>query len=142
MTEHTPCPRCRHANPPGNRFCGSCGTSLGTSSDVVVRRENILTMMGHNLPAKLGPAGKVVAVGLLTLATKVGLSWLRHRTKAQDRPLAPTTKEPDTTVSARLSGQGLEEVIIQTLEEDYRSQVFAWRAIRSLVVTQPTDRRI
>lgn len=22
------CPRCGHANPPGNRFCGACGTGL------------------------------------------------------------------------------------------------------------------
>ncbi len=141
MADHALCPRCRHANPPENRFCGSCGASLEASSDLVLRRGNNLRMIGHTLPAKLGPAGKALAVGLVTLAAEVGLYWLRHRTKAEDRPLTLTNREPDTTVSERLLGQSLEELLIQKLEGEYRSRVFAWRAIRSFVITEPTDRR-
>jgi uncharacterized OB-fold protein len=141
MTDQARCPRCRNAYPPENRFCGSCGASLEASSDLVVRRETGLTMMGHSLPAKLGPAGKMLVVGLATLAAQAGLSWLRHRTKAEDRSSTLTTREDDTAVTERLLGQRLEEVLIQELEKDYRSRTFAWQAIRSIVVTEWTSSR-
>src|SRR5829696_3005933 len=88
--------------------------SVEAGSDLVVRRENNLTVMGHALPAKLGPAGKLLAAGLVTLAAEVGLSWLLHRTKAQDRPLTLTTLDPDTAVSGRLlEGRSLEEILMR-----------------------------
>jgi hypothetical protein len=142
MTERNLCPLCRHENPPENRFCGSCGVSLEAGSELVVRRENNLTVMGHALPTKLGPAGKALAAELVTLAAEVGLSWLRHRTRAEDRPLTLTTPEPETAVSGRLlGGRSLEEVLIQELQGEYRSPFLAWRAARSFVITEPTDRR-
>jgi hypothetical protein len=141
MTNQAPCPRCRHANPPQNRFCGSCGASLEASSDLVVRRENGLTMMGRTLPAKLGPAGNVLVVGLATLAAQAGLSWLRHKIKAEDPPLMLTTREHDTAVSEGHLGRGLEAFLIKELEEGYRSRTFAWQAIRSIVVTEWTSSR-
>jgi hypothetical protein len=140
MAEHPPCPRCRHANPPENRFCGWCGASLESSHELIPRREGALTAVRRTLPAKLGPAGKVVAVGLVTLAAEVGLSWLRHTTKADDRPLTFTSRQVDTAASERLVGESLEEVLIQESEGGHRSRVFVRRAIRSLVISQPTDR--
>ena len=140
MAEHTPCPRCRHANPPENRFCGWCGTSLESSHELVPRREGALTAVRLTLPAKLGPVGKVVAVGLVTLAAEVGLSLLRQTTKADDRPLTLTARQVDTAASERLVGESLEEVFIQELEGGHRSRIFVRRAIRSLVISQPTDR--
>ena len=140
MAEHTPCPRCRHANPPENRFCGWCGTSLESSHELVPRREGALTAVRRALPAKLGPVGKVVAVGLVTLAAEVGLSLLRLTTKADDRPLTLTARQVDTAASERLVGESLEEVFIQELEGGHRSRIFVRRAIRSLVISQPTDR--
>jgi Double zinc ribbon len=74
MADQAPCPRCRHANPPENRFCGWCGAPLGASNDLVARREGNLTLMGQALPVKPGPAGKALAVGLVTLAVRAGLS--------------------------------------------------------------------
>ena len=141
MTDQTRCPRCRHANPPENRFCGSCGASLGAGSDLMSRREGNLTVMGRTLPAKLKPAGNAVAVGLVALALRAGLSWLRHRTAAGEQPSASTAREPDTAVSERLLGRSLEEVLIEELKADHRSRVFAWRALRSTVITEPIDRR-
>ncbi len=135
--EHASCPRCRHANPPENRFCGWCGASLESSHELVPRQEGALTAVRRTVPAKLGPAGKVVAVGLVTLAAEVGLSWLRHRTKAEDQPLTMTTRQVDTTASERLLGESLEEVLIEELVGGHRSRVFVRRAIRSLVITQP-----
>jgi len=128
-------------NPPHNHFCGSYGASLEASSDLLVRRENGLTIMGHTLPAKLGPAGNVLIVGLATLAAQAGLSWLRQKIKAEDPPLTLTTLEHDTAASEGLLGRGLEEILIQELEEDYRSRTFAWQAIRSIVVTEWTSSR-
>jgi hypothetical protein len=141
MTDQAPCPRCRHANPLQNRFCGSCGASLEASSDLVVRRENGLTTMGHTLPAGPSFAGNVLVVGLATLAAQAGLSWLRHKIKAEDPPLMLTTREHDTAVSVGHLGRGLEEILIKELEEDYRSRTFAWQAIRSIVVTEWTSSR-
>jgi hypothetical protein len=79
-------------------------------------------------------------VGLVTLAAEVGLSWLRHRTKAEERPLTLTARQVDAAASGHLLGESLEEVLIQELEGGHRSRVFVRRAIRSLVITQPTDR--
>ncbi len=135
--QEAPCPRCRHANPPENRFCGRCGASLESSHELVPRRVDTLTVVRQNLPGKLGPASKVVAIGLVTLAAEVGLSWLRHRTKAEERPETLTARQVDPGASGRLLSESLEEVLIQELEEGHRSRVFVRRAIRSLVITQP-----
>jgi Double zinc ribbon len=139
MANQTPCPRCRHANPPDNRFCGWCGASLGAGSDLVARRESNLTVMGHVLPVKPGFVGKALAVGFGTLAMRAGLSWLRHRITADVRSSMLTTREHDTTVSERLLAQRLEGVLIQKLVEDYRSRTIAWREVRSIVVTEWTS---
>jgi hypothetical protein len=142
MAEHPLCPRCRHANPQENRFCGSCGAHLGTAgSDLVARREGNPTVMGHALPVKPGPVSKAVAVGLVTLAVRAGLSWLRYRSTAGNLSSAPSAREPDTAVSARLLGRRLEEVLIQELEGGQPGRVWAWRAVLSIVITEPTDRR-
>jgi hypothetical protein len=140
MAEPAPCLRCRHANPPENRFCGWCGASLESSHELVLRREGALTAVRRSLPAKLGPAGKVVAVGLVTLAAEVGVSWLRQRAKAEERPLSPSARQVGTAASERLLGESMEEVLVQELKGGLRSRVFVRRAIRSLVITQPPDR--
>ena len=136
MSDHALCPRCRHENPLENRFCGSCGVPLEASSGLVPRRKNAPTVRGRALPARLGPAGKAVAVALAMLATEAGLSWLRHRTKTGDLPSPLTSREPDTAITGRLLGQSLEEVLIQEWDGGYRSRTFAWRAIRSMVITE------
>jgi hypothetical protein len=141
MADQTPCPRCRHANPPENHFCGWCGASLGAGSDLVARREGNPTVMGYALPVKPGPVGKALAVGLATLAVRAGLSWLRHRTTAEDRSSTSTAREHEVSVSDRLLGQSLEEVLIQRLEGGHQGRTFAWQAIRSIAVTEWTSSR-
>ena len=141
MADQTPCPRCRHANLPENRFCGWCGASLGAGGDLVVRREGNPVVMGHTLPVKLGPVGKALAVGLVTLAVRAGLSWLGRRTTADHRSSTLTTRELDSAVPKRLLGQSLEAVLIQQLEGGHRGRVLAWRAVRSIIITEPIDRR-
>ena len=141
MTDQVRCPRCRHVNPLENRFCGSCGASLGASSDLMACQRGNLTVMARALPAKLKPAGNAVAVGLATVALRAGLSWLRHRTAVVEQPSTSTARELDTAVSERLLGCSLEEILIEELKADHRSRAFAWRAIRSMVITEPIDRR-
>jgi hypothetical protein len=142
MADQTPCPRCRHANPPENRYCGSCGAALGAGGDLVARREgNPPAVIGHTLPVKPGPVGKALAVGLVTLAIRTGLSWLRRRTTAEHRSSTLTTRELDAAVLKRLLGQSLEEVLLQEFEGEHRGRVLAWRAVRSIIITEPIDRR-
>jgi hypothetical protein len=141
MAEQTPCSRCRHANPQENRFCGWCGASLGAGSDLVARQGNNPTVMGHALPVKPGPVGKALAVGLGTLAVRAGISWLRYRTTGEKQSSALSARESDTAVSERHLGQRLEEVLIQELEGEHPGRFLAWRTVRSIVITGPTDRR-
>ena len=141
MTDQAPCPQCRHANLPENRYCGWCGVSLGARTDLVTRREGNPTVVGHALPVKPGPVGKALAVGLVTLGVRAGLSWLGRRTTAEHRSSTLTTRELDAAVPKRLLGQSLEEVLIQELEGEHRGRVLAWRAVRSIIITEPIDRR-
>jgi hypothetical protein len=136
MADQAPCPRCQQANPPENRFCGSCGALLGASSDLVAQQGNSLTVIGHALPMKLGPVGKALAVGLVTLGVRAGLSWLGHRVTAEDRSSALTTRELDTAVSEHLLDQGIEEILIQESGEAHQGRTIAWQDIHSIVVTE------
>jgi hypothetical protein len=141
VSEYARCPRCSRSNPPENRFCGGCGASLQSSGELVPRREGSLTVAGHALPEKLGPFGKALAVGLATLAAQVGLYWLRHRSRSEERPSTLTNREPYTVVPERFLGQSREEVLIQNLDGDNRGWLFAWRAIRSIVIWEPPEKR-
>jgi hypothetical protein len=98
--------------------------------------------MGRALPTKLKPAGNAVAMGLVALALRAGLSWLRHRIAAGEQPSTSTAREPATAVVAeRFSGRSLEEILIEELKANHQRRAFAWRAIRSTVITEPIDRR-
>lgn len=141
MSDQAPCPRCRHANPPENRFCGSCGASMGTGNEVVAHRGGTPTTKSRALPAKLGSAGNAVAVGLAALALRAGLSWLRRRTAVEARPSTSTARTSGTAVSERLLVRSLEEVLIEELEAGRRSKAFTWQVIRSTVITEPINRR-
>jgi hypothetical protein len=135
MTEHAPCPRCRHGNPPKNRFCGWCGAPL-TSSELVPRRERGLAVAGRTLPVRLKPVGKALAVGVAALAAEAGLSWLRRRAEGGGRPSMPAARDVD------LVGQSLEEVLVRTwVGDSQKSRIFARRAMRSFVSMAPTYRR-
>src|SRR5215213_6115850 len=138
MADQISCARCQHANPPVDRFCGWCGASLRASTDLMARREGSLTVMGHALPVKPGPIGKALAVGLGTLAMRAGISWLRHRTTADDRSSTLTTREYDTALSKYYLGQGIETILIQESGEFHPGRTIAWQAIRLIAATEQT----
>ena len=142
MNDHqAPCPRCRHANPPENRFCGSCGASLRVGSDLMARRQGNPIATGRALPAKLKPAGNAVAVGLAALALRAGMSWLRYKITARDTPSTSTARGSYTVVSERLLARSLEEVLVEESKGYRRSRTFARRSIRSIVTMGPIDGR-
>jgi hypothetical protein len=141
MTEQqVPCPRCRQENPPGNRFCGSCGVQLISGEQLATRQEHSPVQAGRAWPAKLGPVSKALALGLAVLAAEAGLSWLQRRIGAEERSSLPAVRDAGSTSRGYLLGQSLEEVLVQVWEDSH-SQVVARREVRSFLTTVPTGRR-
>jgi hypothetical protein len=134
------CPRCRHENPLGNRFCGSCGIRLTNGEQLVTRREYRPVPTSRARPDKLGPAGKALAVGVAVLAAEASLSWLQRRIDTEERSSLPAVREAGSASRAYLLGQSLEEVLVQVWEDPH-SQVVARREVRSFLTTVPTGRR-
>ncbi len=141
MDESTSCPACRHDNPPENRFCGSCGTALADSGQLVPRREDSPAATVRALPAKLGPTGKALAVGLAALAAEVGLLLLRRRVERADRTPLPAPGDSRSPVSEYLLSQSLEEFSAWLQTGDSHSHIFARREVRSFDALRPPDGR-
>ena len=140
MTDQAQCPRCRHENPPRNRFCGACGAPLTSGEHLPTREEHHPVPAARAWPAKLSPAGKALAVGVAALATEAGLSWLRRRIGAEDRSSVPAVRGLGSASRGYLVSQSLEEVLLQ-MWEDSHGQFVARREVRSFVATGPTGRR-
>jgi hypothetical protein len=141
MTEQQPpCPRCRHENPPGNRFCGSCGVPLMSGEQLATRQEHSPVRAGRAWPSKLGPAGKALAVGVAAVATEAGLSWLQRRIDTEERTSLSAVRDAGSASGDYLLGQSLEEVLVGAWE-DSRGRVVARREVRSFVSTGPTGGR-
>src|SRR5919107_6018118 len=141
MTEQqVPCPRCRQENPPGNRFCGSCGVRLMSGEQLARRQEHSPVQAGRAWPAKLGPVSKALAVGVAAIAAEAGLSWLQRRIGAEDRSSLPAVREAGSASRHYLVGQSLEEVLVQAWDDSH-GLVVARREIRSFVTPGPTGRR-
>ena len=140
MTELAPCPLCRQENPPGNRFCGSCGVRLTIGEQLATRQEHRPVPAGRAWPAKLGPMSKALAVGVAAVATEAGLSWLRHKIGAEDRSSKPAVRSVGSASRAYLVGQSLEEVLLQAWEDSH-GQFIVRREVRSFVSTGSTGRR-
>jgi hypothetical protein len=141
MDERISCPVCRHENPPENRYCGSCGTALADSGQLVPRPQHSPAETVRSLPAKLGPSGKALALGLAALAAEAGLLWLRRRVERADLTPLPNTQDSGSPVSEYLLSQSLEEVSVWQQRGDYRSHTFARREVRLFDVLKPPDGR-
>jgi hypothetical protein len=141
MTEqHVPCPRCRHQNPPTNRFCGSCGAPLTSGEQLATRQEHSPVRAGRAWPSKLGPVSKALAVGVAILAAEAVLSWLQRRIGTEERSSLPGVRGAGSASHGHLVGQSLEEVLLQAWEDSH-ALVVARREVRSFVTTGPTGRR-
>src|SRR5215217_5066760 len=140
MTDQAPCPRCRHANPPSNRFCGSCGVQLMSSEQLATRQEHRSVPAGRAWPAKLGPVSKALVVGVAVLAAEAGLSWLQRRIDTEERTSLPAVRDAGSASRGYLLGQSLEEVLLGAWEDSH-GRVVARREIRSFVSTEATGRR-
>ena len=141
MDERISCSVCRRENPPENRYCGSCGTALADSGQLVPRRDHSPAPTVRSLPAKLGPSGKALAVGLAALAAEAGMLWLRRRVERADPTPLPAVQDSGSPVSEYLLSRRLEEVFVWLQTEDSRSHIFARREVRSFDVPKPPDGR-
>jgi hypothetical protein len=140
MTEQATCPLCRHENPPGNRFCGSCGAPLTSGEQLATRQEHRPVRAARAWPSKLGPAGKALAVGVAALAAEAGMAWLQRRIGTEERSSLPAVRDATSASRGYLVGQSLEEVLLQAWEDPH-GRVVARREVRSFVTTGPTRRR-
>src|SRR5215203_3186341 len=140
MTERQiPCPRCRQENPPRNRYCGSCGASLTSGEQLATRQEHRPVPASRAWPAKLGPVGKALAVGVAALAAEASLSWLRRKIGAEDRSSLPAVRGAGSAPRGYPVSQSLEEVLVQ-MWEDSNGRLLARQEVRSSFTTRPTGR--
>ena len=136
----TPCPQCRHGNPPEDRFCGACGASLTVGGQLARRPEGSPSPASHApLPAELKPVVKALAVGLATLAARAGLMWLRRRAEGSGRPSLPVAKGTETAIPEPPIFRGFEEVHVWLREGGFESRIFAQRVTTLFRATNPTD---
>jgi hypothetical protein len=140
MTEQAPCPLCHQENPPGNRFCGSCGAPLTSGEQLATRQDHRPVWAARAWPSKLGPAGKALAAGVAVLAAEAGLSWLQRRIVTEERSSLPAVRDAGSASGGYLVGKSLEEVLLQAWEGSH-GWVVARREVRSFVSTGPTGRR-
>ena len=140
MAEPAPCSLCRHTNPPGNRFCGSCGAPLTSGEQLATRQDHDPVPARRAWPAKLAPAGKALAVGVAVLAAEAGLSWLRRRIGTEERSSLPADRDAGSASRGYLVSQSLEEVLLQTWEGPH-SRVLARREVLLFFTTRQTGRR-
>jgi zinc-ribbon domain len=132
LTEHARCPRCRHENAPENRFCGWCGAPLASNELVPLEGRN-LAAAGRALPARLGPTGRALVVGLVAVAAEASLAWLRRRTVAGG--------DVGSSALEHLIVQSSEEVYVRTRMGTSQDGVFTQRAVRAIVSKELTDSR-
>ncbi len=72
------CPQCSAANPPEQRRCTACGTSMEQMLQPTARAA-MITSRRIQLPHHWQHTGRVVALGLLSVAVDAGLHWLQQR---------------------------------------------------------------
>ncbi len=140
MDTHIPCPLCRQDNPSENRFCGRCGASLTSSEQLALRQENSPTIVDRSLPARFGPAGKALALGLAALAAEASLAWLRRRNERFNQRSPLNDRSAELAVPEYFLSQSLEEVFVQLQEGGSRDRIFARRVVRSSNIARPADR--
>jgi hypothetical protein len=141
MDRLAPCPGCRHENPTENRFCGRCGASLRSGSELAPRRRGSSpTVAGRALPAKLKPVGKALAVGAAALAAEALLSRLGRRTDRGRPPLPGLALGSEPAAPGRLVGWGLAEVLVVLDEGGSRARVLERRAALWFHAAETTDR--
>ena len=142
MDERIPCPLCRHGNLPENRFCGHCGVLMTSRGHLTPRPEANPTVAIRSLPTKLGPVGKVLAVGLAVLATEAGLVWLRRRVDYNDPPSPPATQTARSADSEHTIAQSFEEVFVWLQGEgNFQGRGIGRRIVWTSEIAKGTRRR-
>lgn len=79
------CPQCNAANPAEQRQCSTCGTGMEQPLQPASGAATILARRVQ-LPAHWQHTGRVVALGLLSVAVDAGLHWLQQRQQTGGAP--------------------------------------------------------
>lgn len=74
------CPECGAANASDQRCCSDCGEPI--EQPLARRSPAALNLRTIRLPAQWQQTGRVVALGLLTVAAEAGIHWLQRRQQA------------------------------------------------------------
>ncbi|HEX6288998.1 MAG TPA: hypothetical protein VFZ66_07395 [Herpetosiphonaceae bacterium] len=94
------CPRCDAGNPSEHAYCGRCGAAL--DQPLAPRPAASLAQRSWQVPVPWKQAGRVMALGVATLAAEAGLAWLQRRQQQQPQPLS----RPQPPTTARVIAMG------------------------------------
>jgi len=127
------CPRCGAANATQQSRCHACGSSMEQSLQRSSR--TALATRRVQLPAHWQQTGRVVALGLLSIAAEAGLHWLSQR--RQQRPVTERIVEhrhnkPDTTSL-------MPRVLQQRITERWQAGQLQERTIERTVWFEPNE---
>jgi hypothetical protein len=110
------CPQCASSNPAIQPYCGQCGTAL---EQLLARRAaHPLARRLSNLPAHWKQTGKVVALGVATLAAEAGMAWLQNRQQqVHRRQSSPADSARVIALGRRVSERWQNGVLQERIEE-------------------------
>jgi hypothetical protein len=125
------CPQCGAANAAEQPRCHACGSSINQSLQRSPRAA--LATRRVQLPVQWQQTGRVVALGLLSVAAEAGLYWLSQRRQqrpATERMLEIRHNKPDT-------GSVIPRVLQQRIVERWANGQLQERTIERTVWLEP-----
>lgn len=123
------CPHCRAGNASDMAWCGACGAAL--EQPLARRPTGALTRRTFHLPAQWKESGKVVALGVATVAAEIGVAWLQRRWQQ------PPPPRPATTPAQR----GRVIAIGRRVSERWSNGQLQQRSEEQVIWFAPDDRR-
>ncbi len=94
------CPRCESANPATHARCDRCGAAL--EQPLALRSSNALSKRIPRLPVQWRQHGRIVALGVATLAAQIAVDLINRR----QQHIVPARPTPQTTQTARVVALG------------------------------------
>ncbi len=126
------CPRCQTANPELQRFCGNCGAPF--EQPLRPWTGSRLALRPIKIPARWRQTGRVMALGVMTLAAEVGIAWLR-RHQSGHVPASISSSNSAPTSSSEV--YGLQQRVIERWVKGQLQE----RTVEQTVWLVPSERR-
>jgi hypothetical protein len=121
------CPRCESANLATHARCAQCGAALEQS--LALRPSHALSKRVPRLPAQWKQHGRIVALGVATLAAQIAVDLLNRR----QQHIVPLRPAPQTTQTARVVALG------QRVSETWRDGQLQQRVVEQVVWLAPGE---